>query len=113
MNPHYPHRVDSTGALLSGILTVVAVIVLVVFTVGFIVYNRRLRGATNGVRIDPSILDHGVDLTDPDQRAHWLASGVAGASVKERLRTIEALRSEGLISQAEWELTRQDILHNL
>jgi hypothetical protein len=97
--------------MLSGILTVVAVILMVAFTIGTVMYVRNSRQAST--RVSPDTLGHAIHLTDPDHRAEWLASCKAGATTKEQLRTLDALRAEGLISQEEWEATRTDILKNL
>ena len=108
----YPHSVDSAGAMMSGILTVMAVIVMIAFAAGFIVYSRSLR-SSRSAEVNPEILDDGVHLTDPEQRATWLASGKAGSTVQQRLRNLDALRADGLISEEEWALTRMDILKDL
>lgn len=97
--------------MLSGILTVVAVILLAAFALGTVLYMRSAHRTPT--HVGPETLGHGVHLTDPDQRAAWLASGKAGATTKEQLGTLDALRGQGLISQEEWEVTRTDILHNL
>ena len=103
---------DSAGAMMSGILTVMAVIVMIAFAAGFIVYSRSLR-SSRSAEVNPEILDDGVHLTDPEQRATWLASGKAGSTVQQRLRNLDALRADGLISEEEWALTRMDILKDL
>ena len=97
--------------MLSIVLTIVAAVVMVAFVVGIAIFTWRSQRSR--YRVSPDVLGDGVHLTDPEQRAEWLASGRAGSTAKEQLRTLDALRADGLISQEEWEVTRMAIVKTL
>ncbi len=95
-------------------LTILGSFVLLMFfgVIFFIAYSSRRRyRMAKEQGLDPWSAD--IQLMGQAQRSAWLASPESGSTVQERLRNLDALRAEGLISQVEWEQTRMDILKDL